>query len=102
MIVAIRAARRFANVLGYPFYILGGILVPVTLLPLWTRPLSWLSYLYWSADLLRASISPQPVAGLAWRLLATLGVGLAAYAAGARLISWIINRLRQEGTIGIS
>src|SRR5206468_2583677 len=59
--VAARAARRFANALGYPFYILGGLLVPITFLPPWLRPLSWLTYLYWSAGLLRDALSAQPV-----------------------------------------
>lgn len=100
--VAARAARRFANVLGYPFYILGGLLVPITFLPLWTRPLSWLTYLYWSAGLLRASLSTQPIVQLGWRLLAVLGLGLLTYVLGLYLIRRVIDRLRREGTIGLS
>lgn len=100
--VAARAARRFGNALGYPFYILGGLLVPTTFLPLWTRPLSWLTYLYWSAGLLRASLSTQPIAQLGWRLLAVLGLGLLTYTAGLRLTRRVIDRLRREGTIGLS
>jgi ABC-2 type transport system permease protein len=100
--VAARSARRFANVLSYPFYILGGLMVPVTFLPLWVRPLSWLTYLYWSAGLLRASLSARPVAEPGWRLLAVLGLGLGSYAAGVWVTRAVINGLRREGTIGLS
>jgi ABC-2 type transport system permease protein len=100
--IAARAARRFANSLSYPFYILGGVLVPTTLLPVWVRPLGWFTYLYWTAGLLRASLSTQPVAFLAWRLLAVLGTGLLAYVVGRSLIRRVINVLRREGTIGLS
>jgi ABC-2 type transport system permease protein len=100
--VAARAARRFANALGYPFYILGGLLVPVSFLPFWLRPLSWATYLYWSAGLLRDTLSPQPVAALWWRLLAVLALGVATYAIGVRLTERVVDRLRRDGTIGLS
>lgn len=102
LFVAARASRRFANVLGYPFYILGGLLVPVSLLPAWIRPLSYVTYLYWSAGLLRASLSTAPIADLTWRLLAILALGMTMYAVGAQAIRRITDRLRQQGTIGLS
>lgn len=102
LFVAARAARRFANVLGYPFYIIGGLLVPITLLPIWVRPLSWLTYLYWSSGLLRASLTTQPVTALGWRLAAVLGLGLVAYLVGLQLCARVINVLRREGAIGLS
>ncbi len=102
LFVAARAARRFANALGYPFYILGGLLVPITFLPPWIRPLSWLTYLYWSAGLLRDSLSARPVAAAGWRLLAVLAVGVVVYWIGMRLTQRAITTLRREGTIGLS
>jgi ABC-2 type transport system permease protein len=100
--IAARDARRFANALGYPFYILGGILVPITLLPVWVRPLSWLTYLYWSAGLLRASLSPRPVTELGGRLLAVLVLGAISYFIGLYFTRRVINSLRREGVIGLS
>lgn len=97
-----RSTRLYGNMLSYPFYILGGVVFPITLLPLWTRPLSWLTYLYWSSALLRSSLSAAPISDLVWKLLAILGLGLASYAIGHRVIVRVINRLRQEGTIGLS
>jgi len=102
LFVAARAARRFANVLGYPFYIIGGLLVPITLLPVWVRPLGWLTYLYWSAGLLRASLSSQPVAYLGWRLVAVLGLGVFAYLIGLKLCVRVIDVLRRQGVVGLS
>lgn len=100
--VAARAARRFGNTLGYPFYVVAGILVPTTLLPVWVRPLGWLTYLYWSAGLLRAGFTTQPVSFVALRLLAVLGTGLLAYSVGLGVTRRVIDVLRREGTIGLS
>jgi ABC-2 type transport system permease protein len=100
--VASRDAVFYGNALGYPFYILGGVVVPVTLLPLWVRPLSWLTYLYWSSALLRDSLTAAPISQLGWKLLAVLGVGLISFAVGLYVTGRVINRLRQQGTIGLS
>jgi ABC-2 type transport system permease protein len=100
--VASRDAVFYGNALGYPFYILGGVVVPVTLLPLWIRPLSWLTYLYWSSALLRDSLTTAPISQLGWKLLAVLGVGLISFAVGLHVTGRLINRLRQQGTIGLS
>jgi ABC-2 type transport system permease protein len=102
LFVAARSARRFSNVMGYPFYILGGLLVPVTLLPPWLRPLSWLTYLFWSAGLLRDALNPAPMGYVVWRMLAVLGLGAAAYWVGLRLHRRVVDGLRRNGTIGLS
>jgi len=100
--VAARSARRFANALGYPFYLLGGVVVPVSYLPIWLRPLSWITYLYWSSGLLRSSLAPAAVGNEVGRLVMILVLGGAAYFLGMRLTLRLIGRLRLEGTIGLS
>jgi ABC-2 type transport system permease protein len=102
LFTATRQARSFSSIISYPFYIIGGIVVPTTLLPLWVRPLGWLTYLYWSAGLLRAAILSQPVADAGWRLLAVLGLGLLTFVIGQRVTAGVINALRRQGTIGLS
>jgi ABC-2 type transport system permease protein len=102
LFVMSRAANRFANALGYPFYLLGGVLVPVTFLPDWLRPLSWLTYLYWSADLLRAVTRPAPVDHFATRMAVLLGTGAVTYLAGAALVRRMLVRLRTEGAVTFS
>ncbi|MER7845368.1 ABC transporter permease [Kitasatospora sp. NPDC096077] len=100
--VAAGSARRYANALGYPCYVLGGVLVPVSLLPGWLQPLSKVVYLSWAADLLRAVTRPEPVGDFGWRLAALLLLGVVAYAAGTVLVDRMITRLKSEGTVGLS
>ncbi|WP_327279573.1 ABC transporter permease [Streptomyces sp. NBC_01205] len=102
LFVMSRAASRFANALGYPFYLLGGVLVPVTYFPDWLRPLSWLTYLYWSADLLRAVTSPLPVDNFPARVAVLLVTGAVTYLAGAALVRRMLVRLRAEGSVTFS
>lgn len=94
-----RAMHVFQNALTYPFYILGGVLVPVALLPGWLEPISRLVFLSWSADLLRGAMSgelPQPWP--AW-IAATVGLGGAALAAGMVLINRMIDRSRETASV---
>ena len=94
-----RSARIFQQTLTYPFYVLGGILVPVSLLPFWLRPFSRLVFLSWTADLLRASLSPAPVEDTALRLAVIVGLGLAGFAGGTLLLRKVLDRVRDIGTI---
>lgn len=96
------SVRRFQNSLSYPFYVLGGILVPVSLLPEWIQPLSRIVFLSWSSDLLRDSLSSDQVAGLAVRLVAIFLLGVLAFWGGARLIDRMIDRVRQSGEAGFT
>jgi ABC-2 type transport system permease protein len=96
-----RSPRTFQNSLSFPFYVLGGVLVPVSFLPGWLRPLSSLVFLSWSADLLRASLSPRPVHDLALRLAVILALGAAGFAVGWVLLAWILRRVRADGSLGL-
>ncbi|GAA0924702.1 ABC transporter permease [Virgisporangium aurantiacum] len=102
LFVAARSAGRFANALGYPFYILGGLVAPVSLLPWWVQPFSRLTFLYWSAELLRDTTRPAPVTDLAWRLAAVCCLGGVAYLVGVRLTGRVVDGLRTKGTVGLS
>lgn len=70
-----RSSRIFQQSLTYPFYVLGGILVPVSFLPVWVRPFSRLVFLSWTADLLRASLSPEAVTDVGPRIGAVVALG---------------------------
>jgi ABC-2 type transport system permease protein len=93
-----RSTAMFQNSMSYPFYILGGVMVPVALLPDWLRPLSRIVFLSWSADLLRASFLPAPIPGVAARLAAILALGAAALGAGLALVDRVATRVRRQGT----
>lgn len=94
-----RSSRIFQQSLTYPFYVLGGVLVPVSLLPAWVRPLSRAVFLSWTADLLRSSLSPATVTNVVPRLGAVVGLGLAGFACGTVLLRRILDRVRSLGTM---
>lgn len=98
--VLARSARAFQNSLNYPFYVLGGVMVPVTMLPGWVEPLSRVVFLSWSADLLRDALSPEAIDRLLPRLGVVLGLGVAGYLLGVVLLRRAIDRLRRTGTMG--
>ena len=54
--VRFRYANGLTNVLDYPVWLLSGLLVPVDLLPGWTRPISWLLPSTWGVRAIRESI----------------------------------------------
>lgn len=95
-----RSALQYQNALSYPFYVLGGVLVPVALLPGWARPFSAVVFLSWSADLLRDALSPAPVAGVGWRLAVICALGAAGLAGGRLALRAVLDRVRTTGTIG--
>lgn len=98
--VLARSARTFQNSLSYPFYLLGGVIVPVTLLPVWLRPPSRVVFLSWSADLLRDTLATAQVREFLLRLAIVAGLGLVGYGAGALLLRRAVNRARMTGSVG--
>lgn len=101
VLVVSRARDVLQNSLSYPFYILGGILVPIAVLPGWLHPFSRIVFLSWSADLLRGSVRgdagqwPRSVAAI-------LVLGVAAMAAGLWLTRRYVDQARREGTVGFA
>lgn len=100
LVLGARDPRTFQNSITYPFYVVGGVLVPVTYLPDWIQPLSNLIFLSWSSALLRDSLVTERVLDAGVRLLAILGLGLAAL-----LIGWVvadrrIALLKRNGKVG--
>jgi ABC-2 type transport system permease protein len=97
--VLARSARTFQNGISYPFYLLGGALVPVDLLPAWLQPISRAVYLSWASDLLRASLRPEPVPDWLPRIGMVVGLGAAGFAVGYWLLNRIVNRVRATGAV---
>ena len=58
--VLTRNPFTFTNSASFPFYVLGGVFVPIAILPGWIQPLSKGIFMSWSADLLRASLKSAP------------------------------------------
>ncbi|ONK16049.1 ABC transporter permease [Streptomyces sp. MP131-18] len=99
LFVLMPSARVIQNTLSYPFYLLGGVLVPVTFLPGWVQPVSRAVFLSWSADLLRDGLDPAPVTDAVARLAVILALGSAGCAIGLMLLRRVLNRVRRLGTL---
>jgi ABC-2 type transport system permease protein len=97
-----RSVRAYQNSLSYPFFVLGGVMVPVALLPGWIEPLSRVVFLSWSSDLLRDALTEEPVTDLAARLGVILALGTAGFLTGLLLLRRAVDRLRRTGTIGFA
>jgi ABC-2 type transport system permease protein len=96
-----RTPRTFQNSLSFPFYVLGGVLVPVSYLPDWLEPVSRVIFLSWSADLLRDSLDEAPVDDFAARLGAVVLLGAVGFAVGYALLARILRRARSHGTLDL-
>jgi ABC-2 type transport system permease protein len=90
----------FHHVLTYPYYILGGVLVPVAFLPGWLGPVSEVVFLSWSADLLREAMSRPSVPDWGARTAVVLLLGAAALLAGYRLVGVVVERVRTTASAG--
>jgi len=93
------SARTLQNTLTYPFYLLGGVLVPTGHLPDWLQPASRAVFLSWGADLLRDSLAGPAVAHPLPRLLAVLALGAVGYGVGMVLLDRVVSRVRLTGSL---
>jgi ABC-2 type transport system permease protein len=99
LFVLSRSAPRISEALMYPVFILGGMLVPLSLLPGWVRWLSALVSLRWGAELLRAATAGAHQAWPSWLALAATTI---AYAVLARLsFERVLDLARREATIDL-
>jgi ABC-2 type transport system permease protein len=101
LFVLARSAVTFSNSASYPFYVLGGILVPVALLPGWLQPFSKVVFLSWSADALRGSLAAAPVPHAALNLTMIFLLGCAALVVASVLMDRILRKVRQTGELGL-
>jgi ABC-2 type transport system permease protein len=98
LFVLSRNVLLFQNSMTYPFYLLGGVLVPVALLPFWVQPISRVFFLSWSSDLVRASLRPSAAVGWAWHLGMIAGLGLTCLVIGLVLIERVVRRVMATGS----
>lgn len=100
--VLARSARAFQNALSFPFFILGGALTPVELLPGWLRPVADAVYLSWASDLLRAATSPAAIDDAGRRIAVVALLGAAGFALGHVLLARTVARVRRTGTVSFA
>jgi ABC-2 type transport system permease protein len=93
-------ANALANTLEYPIWLLSGVLISVSGLPGWTRPVAAVLPTTWGARAVREAISGS---GAVWPSVAIcLGLGLLAGAGGAVGLSVMERRARVVATLALT
>jgi ABC-2 type transport system permease protein len=68
--VLYRHASAFSNLLEYPVWLVSGLLIPVSLLPGWAEPISWVLAPTWGVKAVReAALGGDPLAAIAMCVL---------------------------------
>jgi ABC-2 type transport system permease protein len=99
LFVLTRNAFTFANSSSFPFYVLGGVFVPVAILPGWIQPVTKVVFMSWSSDLLRASLKPAPIHDEWGRLGMVLLLGTVSFAVGRLVLHHVLRRMRGNGEL---
>jgi ABC-2 type transport system permease protein len=99
LLVMTRNAYTFTNSTSFPLYLLGGVFVPVAILPDWIQPLSSILFVSWSSDLLRASVKEAPLEDFWVRLGMILFLGALSFAVGRFVLHYVLRRMRASGEL---
>jgi ABC-2 type transport system permease protein len=102
LFVLSRRVVHVQNLLTYPVYILGGVLVPLSLMPAWVAVTGRAVYLSWSSDLMRATLTAGPVPDALWKLLAVLGLGGATFAVAVVAMRRVVDKVRRSGALELA
>jgi len=101
MTILSRAGNSIQNSASYPFLLLGGVFVPLALLPAWARPLGRLVFLSWGSDLVRDGITEPSIEGVAGRFVVLGALSVAGFLVAHRLIRVVMRRVRVTGEIAV-
>lgn len=97
--VRYRTAWALGNMLEYPVWLVGGFLVPLSLLPGWVRPLSWLLAPTWGVDAVReAALGGSPLLEIG----ICLALGLGYVLAGALVLDLALRAARRDGSLALA
>jgi ABC-2 type transport system permease protein len=97
--VLMRNANALANTLEYPVWLISGMLVPITVLPVWTIPIAAVLPTTWGARALREATSGGPV----WPSVGLcLGISLICLALGAVALTHVERRARAAATLALA
>lgn len=98
-VVRFRSAWALGNMFEFPIWLICGFLVPLSLLPGWVRPISWLLAPTWGVRAIRAAMlggSALPAIGLGLLLAVAYGV-IAALLSGR-----LVDAARRDATLALS
>lgn len=97
------AVQSFQNALEFPVFLLGGFLFPISLLPGWTTPFSYLLTPYWAAQALHESAHGNGDVASVVSSWAILVVATGVYLLASRwLFRVVLRRIREDGTLSLA
>jgi ABC-2 type transport system permease protein len=98
--VLARNANAFSNLLEYPVWLATGLLVPLTLLPAWVEPISWVLAPSWGINAIRDAALGG---GSAWPEIGMcLLLGVVYLALGSVLLRNFERMARQRATLSLA
>jgi ABC-2 type transport system permease protein len=94
-----RNANALSNLLEYPVWLITGLLVPLSFLPGWIRPLGYVLAPTWGVRAIRAAaLGGDPVIPI----LVTAGLGVAYFAIGALTVGYFENAARDRAALTLT
>jgi ABC-2 type transport system permease protein len=97
--VRFRAAWALGNLFEYPVWLISGFLVPLTLLPNWVRPISWVLAPTWGMTAIReAAVGGSPLNDLA----VCLGLGAAYVVIGILVTNRVLDAARVRSSLSLT
>ena len=97
--VLYRHANALSNLLEYPIWLVTGLLVPVSLLPAWVAPISWVLAPTWGMRAIRESaLGGDPLPDL----LMTVALGVVYLALGSVFMRNFERLARERATLALS
>jgi ABC-2 type transport system permease protein len=98
-VVRYRTAWAVGATLEYPVWLVGGFLVPLSLLPTWVHPISWALAPTWGiAALRKASLGGSPLPDL----LVCVGLGAAYVAFGVLILESVLRAARRTAALALA
>lgn len=95
LLILSRGARTLQNALTYPFYLLGGFMVPPEHLPTALTVVARCFYLSWGVDVVRAGVGTPPPYGLWPSVAMTVALGLVQVAGGLWALRAVLAKVRR-------
>jgi ABC-2 type transport system permease protein len=98
-VVRYRAAWALGNAFEFPVWLICGLLVPLTLLPDWVRPISWALAPTWGMNAIRESAtggSPLPDVAMC------LALGLVYTVIGVLVLETVLRSARARATLALT
>lgn len=96
--VLLRNANSLSNLLEYPVWLVTGLLISLSLLPGWTRPISWALAPTWGIRAIREAAlggNPAPAVGVC------LGLGAVYLVIGHFTLGYFERRARERATLAL-